>query len=101
MSKIANNQQCQYVRRRVIAQEGRTAFAPFTAQDSAAFSVFVHGMDLWTRGAGAERAAAVKIMRAAIDVMQPGVRYLCKLIIPVVGEFWHVEELWPQVEVRS
>jgi hypothetical protein len=98
VSKIASTPECQKVRRWIIAQEGRTVFAPFTSQDSAAFSVFVHAMELWCHSDATGNEAACAIMREALRAMQPKLRHLCKLVIPAVGDWGHVDEIWPQLE---
>ena len=98
MSRIANSAACQTVRRWIIQREGRGAFAGFTAQDSHAFSCFVHAMELWCVGT---RAPAIAIMAAALGAMQEKHRYLCKQAIPAIGDWGHVDEIWPQIGLGS
>lgn len=91
--------QCQSVRSRIIGREGRSVFAPFTGQNTAAFNVFVHAMELWVYGDHVARESALGIMRHAMLAMQQKVRYLCKQVIPAIGDWGHIDEIWPKIDI--
>lgn len=88
---------CQQARTWLKDKHGPRVFAPFTGQDSRAFSVFVHALELYAGADDDGRAGALLAMRGALLGMQHSTRALAKAAIPAILDYDDIETLWPQI----
>lgn len=73
---------------------GKGCFAPFTGQDLPAWQAFVFAMQCWARGGGDDAIAA---MRALVRCAQPKVLSTFVQVIPAIGDWCHVAQIWPRI----
>lgn len=77
--------------------KGKHCFAPFTGQDHAALSVFVHAAALYGRADMAGEQGALEAMRGAARAMQPQLRHMARDVIPAMLDWSSIAEVWPKV----
>ena len=75
----------------------KTIFAPLTGQDSQAYSVFLHALNLYCYSDGAGTRHALLCMKHAVLAMQEHTRWIARESIPHVLDWGDRETLWPRI----
>lgn len=75
---------------------GRDCFSPHTGQDWPAWCAFVHLAQCWTRGGGETAIAAMQQTLLCAQPIHSVLRTFIQ-VIPAVGDWCHIVQLWPRV----
>lgn len=90
---------CETARTWLRNRNGRNAFAAFHAGTSRAFSSYLHLVELWmVGGCAGGREAVVPILRHAVALLQRAEWKMAAEAIAAIGDWSHIDELWPQIK---
>lgn len=91
------NPPCKAVAQFVASHHGRSAFAPFTGQDLAAWRAFVHLLEMYTYSDEAGRRCALVALHHCVMGAQESVWVIFKGTIPGVLDWGDEDPLWRKI----